>query len=221
MTPIFLTSILGYGGGVVFTAIFTLRLIFVTPLNFPQASQVWDQLWTYIVNPKSQPSAMSVHVLPPPKSTWWSSDLQCAGTVWGGGAFGRWLASSQMGFVGVQLLSHVWLFAISWTAACQASLSSTISQFVHWVGEAIPCSIAPFSSWPQSFPAPGSFPMSPLFASGGQRTGASTSASVLLMNIRSWFPLGLTCFISFQSKGLSEWGTQVCLWWIHFDVWQN
>jgi len=44
MTPIFLTSILGYGGGVVFTAIFTLRLIFVTPLNFPQASQVWDQL---------------------------------------------------------------------------------------------------------------------------------------------------------------------------------
>ena len=45
---------------------------------------------------------MSVRVLPPPTSTWWSPDLQCAGTVWGGGAFGRWLASSQMGFVGVQ-----------------------------------------------------------------------------------------------------------------------
>ena len=43
-------------------------------------------------------------------------------------------------------------------------------------------SVAPFSSCPQSFPAPGSFPMSRLFASGGQSIGASTSVSVLLMN---------------------------------------
>lgn len=44
MTPVFLTSVLGYGEGVEFTAICTLRLIFVTPLNFSQASQIWDQL---------------------------------------------------------------------------------------------------------------------------------------------------------------------------------
>ena len=44
-------------------------------------------------------------------------------------------------------------------------------------------SAAPFSFCLQSFPAPGSFPMSRLFALGGQITGASASASVLPMNI--------------------------------------
>ena len=56
----------------------------------------------------------------------------------------------------------------------------------------------------QSFPASVSFPMSQLFASGGQSTGASASASVLPMNIQDWFPLGLTSWISLQSKGLSR-----------------
>ena len=51
----------------------------------------------------------------------------------------------------------------------------------------------------QSFPASGSFPMSRLFASGGQSIGAS--ASVLPMNSQSWFPLGLTGLISLLSKG--------------------
>ena len=64
-------------------------------------------------------------------------------------------------------------------------------------------SVIPFSSCLQSFPASGSFPMSQFFASGGQSTGGSTSASVLVMNIQSWFPLGLTGLISFHSKGLS------------------
>ena len=45
-------------------------------------------------------------------------------------------------------------------------------------------SVTPFSSCPQAFPAPGFFPMSQLFASGGQSIGASTSASVLPMNIQ-------------------------------------
>ena len=62
----------------------------------------------------------------------------------------------------------------------------------------------PFSFYLQSFPVTGSFPMSQLFASGGQRTGASASAPVLSMNIHSWFSLGLTGLISLQSKGLSR-----------------
>ena len=76
----------------------------------------------------------------------------------------------------------------------------------------------PLSWWfyplphPLSFPSPpafnpsqqqGFFPMSRLFASGGQSAGASASASVLPMNIQSWFPLGLTGLIALQSRGLS------------------
>ena len=61
-----------------------------------------------------------------------------------------------------------------------------------------------FSFCLQSFPASGSFPMSRLFASGDQSTGASASASVLPMNIQDWFPLGWAGFISLQSKGLSR-----------------
>ena len=57
-------------------------------------------------------------------------------------------------------------------------------------------SVIPFSSHRQSFPASGSFPVSQFFTSGGQSTGASTSASVLPMNIQDWFPLGLTGLIS-------------------------
>ena len=62
----------------------------------------------------------------------------------------------------------------------------------------------PFSSRLQSFPASGSFPMSQLFASGGQSTRASASASVLPMDIQAWFPLGLTSLISLLPKGLSR-----------------
>ena len=68
--------------------------------------------------------------------------------------------------------------------------------------DAISCSVVPFSSCLQFFPASGSFPMSQLFTSGGQNIGASASASVLPMNIQGWFPLGLTGLISLQSKGL-------------------
>ena len=56
----------------------------------------------------------------------------------------------------------------------------------------------------EPFPTSGSFPMSWLFALGGQSMGASASASVLPMNIQGWFPLGLTGLISLQSKGLSR-----------------
>ena len=77
----------------------------------------------------------------------------------------------------------------------------------HWVGVAIQPSyplLSPFSSCPQSFPASGSFPMSQLFASGGQSIRVSASKSVLTMNTQNWFPLGWTGWISLQSKGLPE-----------------
>ena len=65
-------------------------------------------------------------------------------------------------------------------------------------------SVIPFSPCLQSFPKSGSFPMSQFFTWGGQSIGLSSSASVLPMNIQDWFPLGLTDWISLQSKGLSR-----------------
>ena len=73
-----------------------------------------------------------------------------------------------------------------------------------WCHPKISSSVVPFSSHLQSFPASGCFPMSQLFASGGQSIRVSPSASVLPMNIQDWFPLGLTGLISLQSKGLSR-----------------
>ena len=79
------------------------------------------------------------------------------------------------------------------------SNSCPLSQGCH---PAVSSSVVPFSSWLQSFPASGSFPVSWLFTSSGHSIG--TSASVLPVNIQDWFPLGLTGFISLQSKGLSR-----------------
>ena len=73
-----------------------------------------------------------------------------------------------------------------------------------WCHPIILSSVVPFSSCLQSFPVSGSFPMSWLFASGGQTIGVSASASVLSMNIQDWLLLGWTGWISLQSKGLSR-----------------
>ena len=73
-----------------------------------------------------------------------------------------------------------------------------------WCHPAISSSVIPFSSCPQSFPALGSFPMSQLFAWGGQSIGVSASASVFPMSTQDWYPLGWTGWISLQSKGLSR-----------------
>ena len=51
-----------------------------------------------------------------------------------------------------------------------------------WCHPTISSSVVPFSSCPQYFPASGSFPMSQLFASGGQSIGVSASTSVLPKN---------------------------------------
>ena len=73
-----------------------------------------------------------------------------------------------------------------------------------WCHPTISSFVIPFSSCLQSFPASGSFQMSQFFASGGQSIGVSASTSVLPMNIQDWFPLGLTDWLSLQSKGLSR-----------------
>ena len=116
-----------------------------------------------------------------------------------------------------------------WTAACQAPQSFTVSwsllEFMSiesvTLSNLISSSAALFSFYLQCFPPSGSFPMGQLFASRGQRIGASAS---VLMNIQGWFPLRLTGLISLQSKGLSRvfssttvpkhefFGTQPSLW---------
>ena len=109
----------------------------------------------------------------------------------------------------VRWLSHVWLFAIPWTAACQASLSITNSQSLlklMSIESVIPSNhlILCCPLLLLSVPASGSFPVSRLFASVGQSTGVSALASVLPMNLQGWFPLGLTGLISLLSKRLSR-----------------
>ena len=105
---------------------------------------------------------------------------------------------SQCGFAqvsSVQLLSPVWLFVTSLTAACQASLAITNRACSHswplsrWYHPTISSSVTLFSSRLQSFPASGSFTVSQFFASGGQSIGVSALASVLPINVQDWFPL--------------------------------
>ena len=93
------------------------------------------------------------------------------------------------------------------TSVHQASLSTIFwSLFklmsIEWCLPTSSSSVAPFSC-PQSLPASGCFPMSQLFASGGQSIGASASVSVLPVNIQGWFPL-ITGLISLLSKVLSR-----------------
>ena len=87
-----------------------------------------------------------------------------------------------------------------------------------WCHPTTSSSVIPFSSCLQSFPVSGSFSMSQLFSSG-QSIGASTSASVLAMNIQDWFPEysleGLTGFIFLLSKRLSSlFQHHSFKWWI-------
>ena len=81
------------------------------------------------------------------------------------------------------------------------SVSCPLNQWSH---PTISSSVIPFSSHLKYFLVSGSFPMSQFFVSGGQSIGVSASASVLPMNIRDWFPLGWTVWISLLSKGLSR-----------------
>ena len=73
-----------------------------------------------------------------------------------------------------------------------------------WCHPAISSSVVPFSSCPQSLPASESFPMSQLFAWGGQSIGVSALASFLPKNTQDWSPLEWIGWISLLSKGLSR-----------------
>ena len=73
-----------------------------------------------------------------------------------------------------------------------------------WCHPAISSSVVPFSSCPQSLPASESFPMSQLFAWGGQSTGVTALSSFLPKNTQGWSPLEWTGWISLQSKALSR-----------------
>ena len=89
----------------------------------------------------------------------------------------------------------------------QHQLPKITQTHVHRVGDDIQPShplSSPSPAFLQSFPASGSVPMSQYFASGGQSTEVSASASVLPTNIKDWFPLGWTGLIFLQSKGLSR-----------------
>ena len=122
-------------------------------------------------------------------------------------------------FIVVQSLSHVWLCD---PMDCSTSgfpvlhhLLEFIQSHIQWVRDATQPShpVFPFSSFPQSFPASESFPMSWFFASGGQSIGASASASVFPINIQNWFPLGLTALkISLHSKGISRGFSNTTIW---------
>ena len=124
--------------------------------------------------------------------------------------FYNWIVYAVQ-FSSVQLLSRIWLFATPWIAACQASLSIPSPQSLLKlmpIESVMPSShlilFRPLLPLPQSLPASGSFPMSQLFAWGGQSIGVSVSSSVLPMNTQDWSPLGWTGWISLQSKGLSR-----------------
>ena len=73
-----------------------------------------------------------------------------------------------------------------------------------WCHPTISSSVIPVSSCLQSCPASGSFSVSQFFPSGGQSFGVSASSSVHPMNIKDWFPLGWTGWISLQPGGLSR-----------------
>ena len=109
----------------------------------------------------------------------------------------------------VQYLSRVRLFVTPWTAASQASCPSPSPRACSNscpLGQSclpiVSSSVTLFSSSLQSFPASGSFPMSWLFASGGQRIGVSVS--VLPMNIQDLFPLGLLVWPLCSSRDSQE-----------------
>ena len=113
-------------------------------------------------------------------------------------------------FSSVQSLSCVRIIATPWITARQASLSITNSQSslkLMSIESVMPSCHLILSSPSPPAPNPSqhqSFPMSQLFAWGGQSIGVSASASVLPMNTQDWSPLGWTGWISLQSNGLSR-----------------
>ena len=110
----------------------------------------------------------------------------------------------------VQLLSHVQFFATPWTAACQAPLSSTVSQILHKFtsNDSVMLSNGLILCCPP-LPLPSIFHSIRVFSNESVHIrwpsiGALASVSVLPMNRQGWFPLGLTSLISLQSYTVSK-----------------
>ena len=102
----------------------------------------------------------------------------------------------------VQLLSHVWLFVtpgLQHTGSMAIANSRSLLKLMT-IKLVIPSSLLILCCLllllPSIFPSITVFLMSQFLASGGQNTGASALAPVLLMNIQDWFPLGLTGLMS-------------------------
>ena len=101
------------------------------------------------------------------------------------------------------------------TAACLSlspEVCSNSCPLSWWCYPTISSPVTAFSFCPQSFPASGSFLMSPLFPSSGQSIGVSASASLLPMNIQGLFPVGLTSLIFSISKGFSNVFSSTTIW---------
>ena len=123
----------------------------------------------------------------------------------------------------VELLHYVRLFAAPWTAACQTSLSFTISwsvlqfmsiELVMLSNHLILCH--PLLLLPSIFPSIRVLSSESDLRIRWQSTGAAASTSVLPMNIQGWFPLGLTSLVSLQSKGVSRVFTSTTVQKHHF-----
>ena len=112
-------------------------------------------------------------------------------------------------FSSVQLLSRVRLFATHESQHARPPCPSPTPRVYpnscplsQWCHPAMSFSVIPFTSCPQSLPTWESFPMSQLFAWGGQSTGVSALASFLPKKSQGWFPSEWTGWISLQSKWL-------------------
>ena len=102
------------------------------------------------------------------------------------------------------LRPHEWQHARPHCPSPTPGVHSDSRPSSQWCHQAILSSVIPFSSCSQSLPASEPFPMSQLFAWGGQSTGVSVLASFLPKKSQGWSPSEWTGCISLQSKGLSR-----------------
>ena len=115
-----------------------------------------------------------------------------------------WLVQFSCSVVSISLQPHELQHARPPCPSPTPGVHSNSRPSSQWCHPAISSSVVPFSSCPQSLPASQSFPMSQLFAWGGQSTRVSALASFLPKNTQDWSPLEWTGWISLQSKGLSR-----------------
>ena len=103
---------------------------------------------------------------------------------------------------------NVWLFETLWTVAHRAPLSMGFSRQEYWSGLTFP----PQGDTPESGIEPMTLVSPTLQVGSLPLSHWGSSASVFPMNIQSWFPLGLTCLISLQSKGFARVFSSTIVW---------